>query len=349
MTCAAPTEWGMGVVRVSGGHLWWPSAISRGASGTAASSEQGALRDDWARRLDPLSIRAVKCTEEARRNAGLLIPVEQPNREGVCVGSALGAQQTRVRYATRLVSHGLAGTNPIDFPDSIDGAPAAHVALRWGLQGPSLTMVGGLDCACRALVFASRQLVFGLADRMYVVLCDVFEPRMRAGFSQWSFADAEARSKDHDAAESWSSDHSAASSEHHHSVTSLRAQPDDDGSDTGRPVLQDIVLALVLERQKQPPATDSGICLVGFMNSSNDPGRLAPDESHGSINPMGGELDAVGMAGVVAAAGAWLRLTAPNGQGANACRDEAMRDGLRRCPLVNSHWPNLAIVQTEKK
>ena len=318
MTCAAPTEWGMGVVRVSGGHLWWPSAISRGASGTAASSEQGALRDDWARRLDPLSIRAVKCTEEARRNAGLLIPVEQPNREGVCVGSALGAQQTRVRYATRLVSHGLAGTNPIDFPDSIDGAPAAHVALRWGLQGPNLTLVGGLDCACRALVFASRQLVFGLADRMYVVLGDVFEPRMRAGFS-------------------------------HHSVASLLAQADDYGSDTGRHVPQDIVLALVLERQKQPPATDSGICLVGFMNSSNNPGRLAPDESHGSINPMGGELDAVGMAGVVAAAGAWLRLTAPNGQGANACRDEAMRDGLRRCPLVNSHWPNLAIVQTEKK
>jgi hypothetical protein len=311
MNSVAQTEYEMEVVRVSGGHLWWPSAISRGSSGTVFN-EQTALRDEWARRLDPLSIRAVTCTEEARRNAGLLAPVVQPNREGVSVGTALGAQQTRIRYATRLVSHGLAGTNPIDFPDSIDGAPAAHIALRWGLQGPSLTLVGGSDCACRALVFASRQLVFGLADRMHVVLGDVFEPRMRAGFSQ------------------------------------LLAQAVD-GSDEAYPVPEDIVLALVLERQKQPPAAESGICLVGFMNSNNDVSRLALDESHGTITPMAKEQDTVGIAGVMALANAWLRFSAADDGGANAIQDEAMRDGLRRCPLKNSQWPNLALVQTKKK
>jgi len=318
MTCVAQTECEMGVVRVSGGHLWWPNVNIAGGFVTALSNEQGAMREDWARRLDPLSIRAVRCTEIARRNAGLLDPIEQPNLEGVCVGSALGAQQTRVRYASRLVSHGLAGTNPIDFPDSIDGAPAAHIALRWGLQGPSLTLVGGLDCACRALVYASRQLVFGLADRMCVVLGDVFEPRMRAGVSP------------------------------DHSVASLPAQVVDD-SDVAFLVPQDVVLALVLERQKQPPAADSGICLTGFMNSTNGLSRLAPGESHGTMTAMGGGLEAVGIAGMAAVASAWLRLTAPNGPPANACQDEAMHDGLRRYPLTNSQWPNLAIVQTEKK
>jgi len=306
MTSAAQTECDMSVVQVSGGHLWWPHANCLRGSGTEVSSEDGALRDDWARRLDPLSIRAVKCTEEARRKAGLLDPIERPNREGVCVGTALGAQQTRVRYATRLVSHGLAGTNPIDFPDSIDGAPAAHIALRWGLQGPSLTLVGGLDCACQALVFAARQLVFGLADRMHVVLGEVFEPRMRVGFTQ------------------------------------LLARVD--GADAAHLVPRGVVLALVLERQKPPPAVDSGIGLVGFIESSNGLSRLAPDERHGTMSPMGGEFDAVGIAGVVAVASAWLGLTAPNGPGVNACQD-----GLRGFSLTNSQWPNLAIVQTERK
>lgn len=317
MTCVGQTEY-EGIVRVSGGHLWWPSRHSPG-SGTAESSAQESSYDEWARRLDPLSIRAVKCTEEARRTAGLLAPVVQPNREGICVSSALGAQQTRVRYASRLVSHGLAGTNPIDFPDSIDGAPAAHIALRWGLQGPSLTLVGGLDCAHQALVFASRQLVFGLADRMHVVLGDVFEPRMRAGFSPWSLDD---------------------------SAASLLGV---DSSNAATSVPQDIVLALVLERQQQAPVADFGTCLVGFMNSSNGPSRLAPDKSHGTISPMGQKLDAVGIAGLMAVASAWLRFTAPAGPGADAFQDEAMRDGLRRCPLPNSQWPNLAIVQTKKK
>ena len=85
------------------------------------------------------------------------------------------------------------------------------------------------------------------------------------------------------------------------------------------------------------------------MNSSNGLSRLALDESHGTMTPMGEALDAVGFAGVIAVADAWLRLSAPNGPGANASQDEAMRNGWRCYPLTNSQWPNLAFVQTEKK
>jgi hypothetical protein len=154
-------------VTIVGGCVW-----GSGLPG-APLDTTGASEPDWTRRLDPLSIRAVQCVREARRQAGLPATCETPNQEGVCVGTAWGAQQTRVRYASRLVSHGISGTNPIDFPDSIDGAPAAHVALQVGLQGPSFTCVGGAECAHTALVTAARQLMFGLAERVHVVVGDL--------------------------------------------------------------------------------------------------------------------------------------------------------------------------------
>jgi hypothetical protein len=164
-------------VMISGGFLWRPSMNAVGPNETPDNDEEP-YHEPWARRLDPLSVRAAWCVGKARQVAGVPDAAQRPNSEGVCLSTAMGAQQTRVRYASRLASHGLSGTNPIDFPDSIDGAPAAHVALRWGLQGPSFTFVGGADCAYRALVVAARQLVQGRATRMHVVLGDVSSPPM---------------------------------------------------------------------------------------------------------------------------------------------------------------------------
>ena len=104
--------------------------------------------------------------ENARRAAGIADENSDTNaaRHGVCVGTAFGAQNTRIRYARRLAKLGPAATNPIDFPDSIDGAPAAHIAIRWGLQGPSLTFVSGMASAVDALVAACRKLPRGVPN-----------------------------------------------------------------------------------------------------------------------------------------------------------------------------------------
>lgn len=133
----------------------------------------------WARRLDPLSVAAIQAVAGARQMAKLPSSDLGPNaREGICVGTAYGSQQTRLRYASRLLSHGLANTNPIDFPDSVDGAPAAHVALTWHLMGPSLTFLSGVESARRALISAAQQLLLGTADRMHVVVGDVYDARL---------------------------------------------------------------------------------------------------------------------------------------------------------------------------
>ena len=115
--------------------------------------------------------------ELACQNAGI---VRQPGpkyspREGVVVGTALGATVTSVRYAKRLVKSGPALTNPIDFPDSIDGAPAAHIALDRGLCGPSITFCDGECSTVSALVYAARLIESGRVDRMIVVAGDYLD------------------------------------------------------------------------------------------------------------------------------------------------------------------------------
>jgi hypothetical protein len=133
--------------------------------------------------LDPLSQFALLATERARQIAALTreswdVALEQDRareQQGVVVGSAFGATATSVRYAKRLVKAGPAGTNPIDFPDSIDGAPAAHVALDLGLKGPSLTFVDGRESAVSAFVAAGRLVASGKAERMHVVVGDVLD------------------------------------------------------------------------------------------------------------------------------------------------------------------------------
>lgn len=161
-------------VAVTGGGLVLPAA--RGEHGFLAIDLEilRLLGPERGRRLDPLSQLGLVAVDGARRRAQLdnSGPSEKRVKEGIAVGSALGATTTAVRYAQRLLRAGAAATNPIDFPDSIDGAPAAHVALDLGLGGPSLTFTDGEHSATAALAFAARQIAGGRAERMYVVVGD---------------------------------------------------------------------------------------------------------------------------------------------------------------------------------
>jgi hypothetical protein len=164
-------------VGVAGGCVIAPTASDDDETCRIDLDPRGILGPERGRRLDPLSQLALVAVERARHQAGLGQEERRgmPVREGVAVGSALGAVATSVRYARRLVGAGPAATNPIDFPDSIDGAPAAQVALDLRLGGPSFTFVDGRSSATTALVHAARQIAWGRATRMYVVAGDKFD------------------------------------------------------------------------------------------------------------------------------------------------------------------------------
>jgi hypothetical protein len=163
-------------VLVAGGCVVAPSASADAGYRKIALDPQELLGPERGRRLDPMSQWAIVAAERAREHAQLPRrnePDKFPS-EGLALGTALGASSTGVRYATRLVTAGPAATNPIDFPDSIDGAPAAHVAIELGLCGPSLTFVDGFASARSALSYAARQIAWGRATRMHVIAGDRF-------------------------------------------------------------------------------------------------------------------------------------------------------------------------------
>jgi 3-oxoacyl-[acyl-carrier-protein] synthase II len=120
------------------------------------------------RRMDALSARAVAAALLSVRDARLAEhsrTVPRPDT-GVAFGTAYGCQETTLRYAQKLVEQGAYFTNPIDFPDSIDGAPAAHVAMELGLQGPSTTHVDGALSGEVAVWHAVLAIQSGRAARM---------------------------------------------------------------------------------------------------------------------------------------------------------------------------------------
>jgi len=168
-------------VRVAAACLIAPAATNDPRFLGISLDPQPLLGPERARRLDPLSQLALVAVDGAARRAGMQrLPMHEDRLgSGVCVGTALGTTATSVRYARRLVRAGAAATNPIDFPDSIDGAPAAHVAMDWGLGGPSVTFADGEQSALSALVYAARQIAWGRVTRMVVVVGD----KLDAAFS----------------------------------------------------------------------------------------------------------------------------------------------------------------------
>ena len=120
------------------------------------------------RRMDALSARAVAASILAVRDARLAEHTRSVHRPdtGVAFGTAYGCQETTLRYAQKLVEQGAYFTNPIDFPDSIDGAPAAHIAMELGLQGPSTTHVDGALSGEVSLWHAALAIQSGRATRM---------------------------------------------------------------------------------------------------------------------------------------------------------------------------------------
>jgi 3-oxoacyl-(acyl-carrier-protein) synthase len=132
------------------------------------------------RRMDPLSVRALVSARLALEDSGMDVPPQaSPDpATGIAWGTAFGCQTTTLRFAQKLVEKGGNFPNPIDFPDSIDGAPAAHVAMECALGGPSITVPDGELAGEMALLSASCTLGAGRAERMVVVAGDQLTPAL---------------------------------------------------------------------------------------------------------------------------------------------------------------------------
>ena len=124
------------------------------------------------RRLDRLSVWSLVAASLALRDAGIEPGREDRSRCAVVLGSGLGCIETTEAFLRTVAVSGYGMADPILFPDSLDNAPASHVARHLGFTGPNIA------ASCRgvsgeaALLQAASLVRTGTADLVLAMAGD---------------------------------------------------------------------------------------------------------------------------------------------------------------------------------
>lgn len=120
-------------------------------------------------RSDALSELCVAAAAElfrSIREAGLVLDLA---RTGVVVGSASASLQADAEFGARILERGPEHAEPRRFPATSPNACAGHVAIAFGLGGPSHAVGAGPEASTEALQVARDWLRAGDADAMLVI------------------------------------------------------------------------------------------------------------------------------------------------------------------------------------
>ncbi len=118
------------------------------------------------RRLDRFVQLALIGAELAIRDAGLDLEREDPTRVGTLVGSGIGGIKTWEDQFKVYFERGPHRLSPFFIPMVIANMASGHVAMKYGLMGPSSTVVTACATGTDAVGSAFRVLKAGLADVM---------------------------------------------------------------------------------------------------------------------------------------------------------------------------------------
>jgi 3-oxoacyl-[acyl-carrier-protein] synthase II len=138
------------------------------------------------RRLDRACRFAWVAAHQAFLDAGLE-PRALGERIAVAVGTQSGGSEASEAFMRPYLLRGPEGASPLIFPNTVANAASGHLALAFGLKGPSATFVDRENATFGALDQASRWLRAGLVDAALVVGTDGLFPLLldlcgRAGF-----------------------------------------------------------------------------------------------------------------------------------------------------------------------
>ena len=98
-----------------------------------------------AKRLDRFSQFALTAAQQAWEDAGLPTPPVEPDRVGVCVGSALGGIAMAEQECGVFLERGLRRVNPALALSVFVGAAPCNIAIHFGITGPATG--NGNSCA----------------------------------------------------------------------------------------------------------------------------------------------------------------------------------------------------------
>ena len=157
-----------------------PITLGQGRGGVCSSfNPVGIIPPMQLRRLDRPSRFAWVAAHQAFLDAGL-DPKGDAHGAGeriaVAVGTLTGGAEASEAFMRPYLLRGPEGASPLIFPNSVANAASGHLALAFGLKGPSATFVDRENATFAALEQALRWIRAGLADAALVVGMDGLFP-----------------------------------------------------------------------------------------------------------------------------------------------------------------------------
>lgn len=159
------------------GELLPTLGSGRGAA-CAAFSFAGIIPPMQARRLDRCSRFAWVATAEAFADAGLDPRAGLGERTAIAAATMTGGSEATEAFLRPYFDRGPAGASPMIFPNCVANAAAGHLALAFGLKGPSVTQLDREGSGFAALDQAARWLRAGFCDVALVVGLDGLFPML---------------------------------------------------------------------------------------------------------------------------------------------------------------------------
>jgi 3-oxoacyl-[acyl-carrier-protein] synthase-1/3-oxoacyl-[acyl-carrier-protein] synthase II len=123
-------------------------------------------------RSDELSSLAIAAAGEVLRAAGELGVGLDRLRTGVVVGSVGSTLEANRGFGQRVLERGVEHAEPRRFPGTSPNAAPGHVAIAFGLRGPSHAVGAGAAAALEAVQVASDWISAGDADAMLVIAAE---------------------------------------------------------------------------------------------------------------------------------------------------------------------------------
>ena len=151
-----------------------------GGRGAACTSfnPAGIIPPMQLRRLDRCSRFAWVAAAQAFKDAGLDPKSGIGDRAAIAAATLTGGSEATETFLRPYFSRGPEGASPLVFPNCVANAAAGHLALAFGLKGPSTTQLEREVSAFAALEQAARWLRTGFCDVALVVGMDGLFPML---------------------------------------------------------------------------------------------------------------------------------------------------------------------------
>ncbi|MFC1884887.1 beta-ketoacyl-[acyl-carrier-protein] synthase family protein [Thermodesulfobacteriota bacterium] len=120
------------------------------------------------RRMSRISRMAVAASLEAVEDSGLNLDDIGREKIAIIMGTAYGASSYVNDFYNSLLRDGPRGAQPLYFPETVPNAPASHVAMIHGINGPNSTFCQNEISAENAILYAKNLIELGRCDAVLV-------------------------------------------------------------------------------------------------------------------------------------------------------------------------------------